>query len=1242
MASSKASQVNQVTRPKKSRLRLLVWAITVFFWMSIIIPILGSIFSNAIVLPDAWKQAMATFSCWIFGNPPLLLSFIVIMLLCTIIAFLLTRDWTDQENSLTAPVHLPAKQPDPVLPPLSTQQVSTDVREKYLRIMLQKNLSLNLQGIPTPYRLPNVLLEEVFIPLEFLPRQLDSDYEITKEEGLHYLELEQKGTVPEELEQIFIDREHRLLDRLKGEQRISISELWQRLDRRHATAVIQGQPGMGKSTLLARLTLHFARLNIGEPDDHMSQPLDTYGPAPIPILLILKDYATEYKKAYDSAKSLSVLDYLLQTTKSIDIPELFVFLKESLTEGRCLVLFDGLDEISDLTIRRLIRGEIEHFIVEYSAIPSGSIFNRFLITSRIAGYEVVVFQHYQHITVATLTEEQIKDFLPRWCCASLPAPEMVGPDKYMTLSQEANLTAQRVMGAVTTSLGARKIADNPLLLTLLVVLQQNRVELPRQRWKLYSAITTMMLEDRNSDKFLPVVDEKQAIKRLGPIAYDMQARNNNFASKRFVNIKLSKIIADEGSGADSIEIDAEVKTFLFRIRERSGLFVVRTGDYYGFFHRTFQEYFAARYILDQVKRDAATWIATFVEHARHTDDLWREPFLLAIAYQSGEDETIAQEIITALLDHPLQDSMQQQTHDLLLAAECLLEAKLLGRALEVRIAEQLLQTYEQALRMHEYQVCENIERVVSRLLLNLSPEAFRPALLDVLCKKICVPQQIALQRATLMLLTMIVQDLREGPNLIFTKLIPPLLSLTGLSAVGKNNPDSKRYDPDPEVACASNFDIADLALNALSFMDKRGPAGVLLLETRRYFKKEHPAQLRQLALFSLQSGTLITPAVVPLPDENYKQYEAVLEQWQDLKKRCNIKPIAEDDIDACVLIHEALLACAEEVTYPITIHIQHMLQASENDPANWHSIWQDYLLNQLNSGHYVSYQESALLWAMLFPSEQEQKKLATIVMNHINNDSHLVQCYGLRLMSSLTIDLRNLRNLMQLRESRDLRNLKGLRDSMDLIELRSFIGWKDLRVLRKLINLRLFMGLIGLKLLRNFRALRGFLFIGIITNRSIFLLTESKSASNTDEQVDILTILVGRLLYIIEAHNMGENIEQEIRQITRTALYFLDSTNTQDIIEIALDILRFLPTRTANEITFVLQQAECTTDQHLQTAYRRVLRYAEPYDKAAWDTLAEGQLSHVQFIQEAVEAVLKKRKARSGLINRSPTPQVGD
>jgi len=89
---------------------------------------------------------------------------------------------------------------------------------------------------------------------------------------------------------------------------------------------------------------------------------------------------------------------------------------------------------------------------------------------------------------------------------------------------------------------------------------------------------------------------------------------------------------------------------------------------------------------------------------------------------------------------------------------------------------------------------------------------------------------------------------------------------------------------------------------------------------------------------------------------------------------------------------------------------------------------------------------------------------------------------------------------------------------------------------------------------------------------------------NQDEQVDLLTILLGRLLQIVEAKEVGDFVEREIQQIVHfVTAAFLYSGN-DEIEGVVMDILGYLPARSANEILFVLQLAEDATDERVQRA----------------------------------------------------------
>ncbi len=137
---------------------------------------------------------------------------------------------------------------------------------------------------------------------------------------------------------------------------------------------------------------------------------------------------------------------------------------------------------------------------------------------------------------------------------------------------------------------------------------------------------------------------------------------------------------------------------LERVGRRGGLFVKRTGDFYGFFHRTFEEYFAALHILKRIESERDTEIKAFIALVRQRDDLWREPYLLAVALKSREDSTVATQLIRELFQTP--QNAKDPLHDLLLATTAIIESETEAndRTSQQEIAAKLIQTYEQAQR----------------------------------------------------------------------------------------------------------------------------------------------------------------------------------------------------------------------------------------------------------------------------------------------------------------------------------------------------------------------------------------------------------------------------------------------------------------------------------------------------------------------------------------------------------------
>ena len=142
-------------------------------------------------------------------------------------------------------------------------------------------------------------------------------------------------------------------------------------------------------------------------------------------------------------------------------------LQELLTQGKLLILFDGLDEIPDASLRIQIAHQIEIFTQAYSQ-------NSFIVTSRIVGYRnAPLTGHYQTYTLADFNEEQIQTFTKKWC----PAYErwVNHIEDHQLLQGIATKEAEKLFQATRLNEGVRRLAVNPLLLTILALIQRQGI-----------------------------------------------------------------------------------------------------------------------------------------------------------------------------------------------------------------------------------------------------------------------------------------------------------------------------------------------------------------------------------------------------------------------------------------------------------------------------------------------------------------------------------------------------------------------------------------------------------------------------------------------------------------------------------------------------------------------------------------------------------------------------------------------
>jgi hypothetical protein len=235
--------------------------------------------------------------------------------------------------------------------------------------------------------------------------------------------------------------------------------------------------------------------------------------------------------------------------------------------------------------------------------------------------------------------------------------------------------------------------------------------------------------------------------------------------------------------------------------------------------------------------------------------------------------------------------------------------------------------------------------------------------------------------------------------------------------------------------------------------------------------------------------------------------------------------------------------------------------------------------------------------------------------------------------------LKDLDDLNDLRTLKDPKNLKDLRDIKDLKDLRYMSFFRSLKNIKELGDLRDARGLKdngGAKGLSYLRDVRNLLHLkdlqdlrnSLLTQEVIEQAKQKLLSADPAQYIDLLTILLGRILQFQEASQMGDSVEHEIRQIVDVVLDVFTSKNANEFegIEATLDIIRYLPARTADEVFFILQLAKDTTDTRIHIACSEALRHANPDLPQVLKALGTGKQSPIKVIRYAVEKVIERKK----------------
>ena len=358
---------------------------------------------------------------------------------------------------------------------------------------------------------------------------------------------------------------------------------------------LRGDAGSGKTTLLQWLAVRSAR---GDLPGRLARAND-----PVPFFLPLRRWVGRALPAPE--------EFLSQVGRHIADEMPAGWVRRRLTDGRAVVLVDGIDELPEAE-RPAARDWLGALTAAYPE-------TRYVVTSRptAAGERWLEAEGFDGAELRPMGAPEVEEFVRRWHAAVGGSRADVGELRRLGSHEEA------LLGALRTQRHLRALAVNPLLCALLCALSlDRRMRLPRDRMELYAVALEMLVERRDIERRIddpgPEPSYTDKILILTDLAYWLIRNGMSDApwdravervERRLTS--LHRLSADPGA-------------VLRRLLVRSGVLREPVAGRVDFVHRTFQEYLAARAAVE------ADDIGVLVANAHQ--DQWREVVVMAAGH----------------------------------------------------------------------------------------------------------------------------------------------------------------------------------------------------------------------------------------------------------------------------------------------------------------------------------------------------------------------------------------------------------------------------------------------------------------------------------------------------------------------------------------------------------------------------------------------------------------------------------
>jgi hypothetical protein len=450
------------------------------------------------------------------------------------------------------------------------------------------------------------------------------------------------------------------------------------LYQRYNSVIVLGDPGSGKTCFVKHEILAYCKPPVTGGS--------WYG-RHIPVYVPLAEAA----RLADSKTDLLEICEILSARRGIELPRREIV--SSLEKGEIAFFFDGLDEVGFIDQRIHLMGEINALVRAYAHHGC-----RFVIASRPAAVRPIdIPAGLTYLHLKGLTEEEMRVLAGRVLTVRLSD----GDEGELTGDERALI--DKLLEDTRTNAGIGRIARNPLLLTLLVLIYASTGAVSAKRHLIYTQAIKTLVSVRGRDTREQQLSEADLRTRLGAMAVAIFSREISEIPKRTEVLRvLSKLLTVEGAHSVS---ESAGSAFLQEVAEATGLLLIYSADgeerndLVTFMHYSFLEYYAAAGLLS---RDYMNQVPTCASSPR-----WKDIVTLLFGMLSEHSD------VTPLLRSMLTqvDSSEKVTRTrLLLCMDCAAECDVPPIATQQLLADEFYADLTHGAGRHSAKVRDQLAR----------------------------------------------------------------------------------------------------------------------------------------------------------------------------------------------------------------------------------------------------------------------------------------------------------------------------------------------------------------------------------------------------------------------------------------------------------------------------------------------------------------------------------------------------